>query len=103
MRGRRYSIVLNEAEVRALRQIQRRDAALSGFERDLLGQILRKVDSSRDESWRRFVWTREDVALLQRGPGHEPSSLGTADEHVVRFANYDALMDDIDRIIGRGE
>ena len=47
------------------------------------------------------MWTAEDVRVLRPGPVQEAPVLGTPDEHTIRFASYDELMDDIDRIIQR--
>jgi hypothetical protein len=63
--------------------------------------IVRKADRSADRAWRRFVWTAEDARVLRPGPGQQVPVLGTPDEHTVRFASYDELIDDIDRIIQR--
>ena len=42
-----------------------------------------------------------DVRVLRPRLGQEAPVPGTPDEHTVRFASYDELMDDIDRIIQR--
>jgi hypothetical protein len=81
---------------------ERHDTGLDGLERDLLGQIVRKVDRSDDRAWRRFVWMPGNVRVLRSRPDREAPVLGTPDEHVVWFASHHELMDDIDRII-RGE
>jgi len=92
----RYEVSLNQAEVDALRQIRRRHVeVLDGFERDLLQRVLRKVDRSQDRTWRRFVWTAEDIVVLQR----QAADVEGADLQTVSFADPDELMDEIDRII----
>jgi hypothetical protein len=96
----KVEVSLNNAEVRALRQIHQHGGTLNGFERDLLEQILRKIDRPVDQTWRRFVWTAEDVTVLHLSQGGEPPGPASPDEHAVRFADFDELMEEIDLVIG---
>lgn len=97
-------VSLNEAEVKALRDVWRRHCGeLNGSERDLLGQVVKKLDRAGDQTWRRFVWMEGDIRVVRRGTGAaEAASSGSPDEHAVRFAEADELMDAIDRIIDLG-
>ena len=47
------------------------------------------------------MWMSGDVRVLRPRPNQAAPVLRTPDEHSVRFASYDELMDDIDRIIQR--
>jgi regulator of sirC expression with transglutaminase-like and TPR domain len=65
-------VVLSTAETDALSQIQRRHShAMNSFERDLLAQVLRKIERRQEEArldqnaWRRFVWTADDIRVLR--------------------------------------
>jgi hypothetical protein len=72
------SVALSKAERDALRKILRRHGpTMNTFERDLLTQLVRKVQRQRDEELRllvqqsgrgdprRFVWTVEDMERLR--------------------------------------
>jgi len=99
MTGQRVSVSLSSAEVSALRGIRKHGGVQNGFERDLLEQILKKVDRQQDQSWQRFGLTLEDIGIPERGC--EPGL--PTDAQYVQFPNTDELMDEIDRIIEEAE
>lgn len=73
----KLEVSLNEAESDALRQVLNRHVrVLDKFEANQLVNVVRKVTAARQEvrdqqreAWRRFVWTRDDIAILRHGRG----------------------------------
>jgi hypothetical protein len=76
---------------------------MNGFERDVLTQLVKKIESKEEEArlsnqaWRRFVWTDEDIQIL-RSAGEAPGVMDVTTDMPLPEQQR-ALMEHIDEVL----